>query len=129
MTPISMEFLCAAVFLALFMNLPKPKWRLLLVNASALSCCPLFKFLDAFFFQMPDERNYHIFYRMLAGMSQSERERLSLTEASDYYYLTQGNCISCEGMDDSEEFAIIRGSMKVQTLHNAARITVGDKVG
>ncbi|XP_029197955.2 unconventional myosin-VIIa-like [Acropora muricata] len=64
-------------------------------------------------YQMPDERNYHIFYRMLAGMSQSERERLSLTEASDYYYLTQGNCISCEGMDDSEEFAIIRGSMKV----------------
>lgn len=50
MTPISMEFLCAAVFLAIFMNLPKPKWRLLLVNASALSCCPLFKFLDAFFF-------------------------------------------------------------------------------
>ena len=85
-------------------------------------------FFMLFFFQMPDERNYHIFYRMLAGMSQSERERLCLTEASDYYYLTQGNCISCEGMDDSEEFAIIRGSMKVQTLHNAARIAVGDKV-
>ena len=77
---------------------------------------------------MPDERNYHVFYRMLAGMSQSERERLCLTEASDYHYLTQGNCISCEGMDDSEEFAIIRGSMKVKTLHFAARIVVGDKV-
>ncbi|KAL9964836.1 hypothetical protein ACROYT_G028531 [Oculina patagonica] len=63
--------------------------------------------------QMPDERNYHIFYRMLAGMSANEREALYLTDASDYYYLTQGNCISCEGMDDSEEFAIIRGSMKV----------------
>ena len=63
---------------------------------------------------MPDERNYHIFYRMLAGMSPSERERLYLTDASDYYYLTQGNCISCDGMDDKEEFAIIRGSMKVQ---------------
>lgn len=127
MTPISREFQCVAVFVAFFV---KPKWCLLLVNASALPSSPLFKFLDAFFFQMPDERNYHIFYRMLAGMSQSERERLCLTEASDYYYLTQGNCISCEGMDDSEEFAIIRGSMKVQTLHDkAARIAVGDKVG
>ncbi|XP_027058870.1 unconventional myosin-VIIa-like [Pocillopora damicornis] len=63
--------------------------------------------------QMPDERNYHIFYRMLSGMSRDERELLNLTDASDYYYLTQGNCISCEGMDDSEEFAIIKGAMKV----------------
>ncbi|XP_068687074.1 unconventional myosin-VIIa-like [Montipora foliosa] len=63
--------------------------------------------------QMPDERNYHIFYRMLAGMSPNEREKLHLTDASDYYYLTQGNCISCDGMDDAAEFAIIRGSMKV----------------
>ena len=62
---------------------------------------------------MPDERNYHIFYRMLSGMSRNERELLNLTDASDYYYLTQGNCISCEGMDDSEEFAIIKGAMKV----------------
>lgn len=63
--------------------------------------------------QMPDERNYHIFYRMLSGMSRDERELLNLTDASDYCYLTQGNCISCEGMDDSEEFAIIKGAMKV----------------
>ena len=62
---------------------------------------------------MPDERNYHIFYRMLAGMLPDERERLSLTDASDYYYLTQGNCISCDGMNDVEEYAIIRGAMKV----------------
>ena len=65
---------------------------------------------------MPDERNYHIFYRMLAGMLPDERERLSLTDASDYYYLTQGNCISCDGMDDVEEYAIIRGAMKVLKL-------------
>ena len=63
---------------------------------------------------MPDERNYHIFYRMLVGMSQRERDSLYLTDASDYSYLTQGNCISCEGMDDAEEFAIIRGAMKVR---------------
>ena len=53
---------------------------------------------------------------MLAGMLPDERERLSLTDASDYYYLTQGNCISCDGMDDVEEYAIIRGAMKVLKL-------------
>ena len=46
-----MEFQCVAVFVAFFVNLPKPKWCLLLVNASALSSSPLFKFLDAFFFR------------------------------------------------------------------------------
>lgn len=76
-----------------------------------IQCTPAINIIFAF--QMPDERNYHIFYRMLSGMSHDERELLNLTDASDYYYLTQGNCISCEGMDDSEEFAIIKGAMKV----------------
>lgn len=62
---------------------------------------------------MKDERNYHIFYRMLAGMSNEEKTFLHLTDASDYYYLTQGNCITCDGMDDSEEFLIIKAAMKV----------------
>ena len=70
--------------------------------------------VHVFCFKMPDERNYHIFYRMLAGMSPKDRELLHLMDASDYYYLTQGNCISCDGMNDSEEFAIIRGAMKVK---------------
>ena len=83
-----------------------------------IQCTPAINIIFAF--QMPDERNYHIFYRMLSGMSRNERELLNLTDASDYYYLTQGNCISCEGMDDSEEFAIIKGAMKV-SIASASR--------
>ncbi|XP_046852385.1 myosin-VIIa-like [Xenia sp. Carnegie-2017] len=64
-------------------------------------------------YQMDDERNYHIFYRMLAGMKAEEKERLGLTCAEDYYYLTQGDCTTCPDMDEAEEFAIIRGAMKV----------------
>ena len=63
--------------------------------------------------QMKDERNYHIFYRMLIGMSKLEKEKLHLTRAEDYNYLTQGGCLTCEGMDDAEEYANIRGAMKV----------------
>jgi len=41
--------------------------------------------------QHHDERNYHIFYCILAGLSPSEKQVLELEEATDYYYLTQVN--------------------------------------
>lgn len=62
---------------------------------------------------MPDERNYHIFYRLLAGLSDKKKRKLHLTEAKDYHYLSQGNCFVCEGMDDAHEFLNIRRAMKV----------------
>ncbi|RWS12698.1 myosin-VIIa-like protein 2 [Dinothrombium tinctorium] len=63
--------------------------------------------------QASDERNYHIFYCMLTGMSKEEKQRLELQDASKFYYLTQGGCIVCEGRDDAVEFADIRSAMKV----------------
>lgn len=63
---------------------------------------------------MPEERNYHIFYRLLAGLSDKDKSSLHLTEAKDYHYLSQGNCYVCEGMDDKEAFANIRRAMKVK---------------
>lgn len=66
--------------------------------------------------QLPDERNYHIFYCLLVGLGASEKENLELTEAKDYYYLTQGNCLECEGRSDKRDFAEIRGAMKVLTF-------------
>lgn len=65
---------------------------------------------------MKDERNYHIFYRMLVGMTPAEKQKLMLTNAQDYFYLTQGNCFTCEGMDDAEEFGTIRAAMKVSSV-------------
>ena len=41
--------------------------------------------------QARDERNYHIFYCMLAGMSPEEKHKYNLTSASDYIYLNQVN--------------------------------------
>ena len=38
--------------------------------------------------QNPGERNYHIFYSMLAGLSIDEKVSLGLTSASQYNYLT-----------------------------------------
>lgn len=38
--------------------------------------------------QACDERNYHIFYCMLNGMTADEKKKLGLSRASDYTYLT-----------------------------------------
>lgn len=63
--------------------------------------------------QMKDERNYHIFYYMLLGISSAEKQKLLLTQAQDYAYLNRGGCLTCDGIDDAEEFGTIRGAMKV----------------
>uniref|UniRef100_A0A182W6G5 Myosin motor domain-containing protein n=1 Tax=Anopheles minimus TaxID=112268 RepID=A0A182W6G5_9DIPT len=60
------------------------------------------------------ERNYHIFYSMLAGMTKEERKRLDLEEAPKAYaYLTSGQTLLCEGRNDAKEFADVRSAMKV----------------
>lgn len=45
--------------------------------------------------QARDERNYHVFYCLLSGLSAIEKRDLELTDASKYYYLTQ----VCFGME------------------------------
>uniref|UniRef100_A0A8C4QH98 Myosin VIIAb n=1 Tax=Eptatretus burgeri TaxID=7764 RepID=A0A8C4QH98_EPTBU len=63
--------------------------------------------------QAPDERNYHIFYCLLRGMSDLEKHQLGLVRAEDYIYLTMGGCTMCEGRDDAREFVGIRSAMRV----------------
>ncbi|XP_012723887.2 unconventional myosin-VIIa [Fundulus heteroclitus] len=63
--------------------------------------------------QAPEERNYHIFYCLLAGITSEERKRLSLQYSKEYKYLTKGNCIVCDGRDDAKDFNRIRSAMKV----------------
>lgn len=40
-------------------------------------------------FQEPTERNYHIFYQLVAGLSSEKKSKYGLTNARDYNYLTQ----------------------------------------
>lgn len=61
--------------------------------------------------QQKGERNYHIFYQLVAGASDGLRTRLQLPEASSpdsFYYLSQSGCLSVDGLDDAEEFSITR---------------------
>ncbi|MBZ3889845.1 Unconventional myosin-VIIb, partial [Sciurus carolinensis] len=63
--------------------------------------------------QAAEERNYHIFYCMLMGMSAEEKKLLGLGTPSEYHYLTMGNCTSCEGLSDTKDYAHVRSAMKI----------------
>ncbi|KAK0137915.1 Unconventional myosin-VIIa [Merluccius polli] len=63
--------------------------------------------------QAPEERNYHIFYYMLLGMTPQQKSKLSLGNADDYNYLTMGKCTSCEGRDDIMEYTHFLSAMKI----------------
>lgn len=59
------------------------------------------------------ERNYHIFYAMLAGLSKDEKKRLELEDASKYNYLTSGAVTNCEHRNDANEFVSIKSAMNI----------------
>jgi myosin-15 len=39
--------------------------------------------------QAPDERNYHVFYEMLQGLTSEAKEKYGLLSADKYFYLNQ----------------------------------------
>uniref|UniRef100_A0A674GZA1 Myosin X n=1 Tax=Taeniopygia guttata TaxID=59729 RepID=A0A674GZA1_TAEGU len=63
--------------------------------------------------QNPGERNYHIFYALLAGVSGEQKESLSLCEPETYRYLNQSGCVTDENLNDVEMFSKVMTAMKV----------------
>lgn len=59
----------------------------------------------------PEERNYHIFYQMCAGISDAERAEFELKRPEDYFYLHQSGCLTVDGIDDAQEFAEVREAL------------------
>ncbi|CAI5762855.1 unconventional myosin-X-like isoform X1 [Podarcis lilfordi] len=63
--------------------------------------------------QNPEERNYHIFYALLAGVSEEHREALVLLEPKSYRYLNQSGCVTNENLDDKEMFSKVMTALEV----------------
>lgn len=63
--------------------------------------------------QSNGERNFHIFYSMLAGLSNEEKKQLGLGNPSDYNYLNGGKMLTCAGRNEASEFTSIKGAMRV----------------
>ncbi|XP_075879690.1 unconventional myosin-XV [Nelusetta ayraudi] len=64
-------------------------------------------------FQAKDERNYHIFYEMLAGLPSQQRQAFYLQEAETYYYLNQGGDCAITGKNDGEDFLRLLAAMEI----------------
>ncbi|XP_012413194.1 unconventional myosin-X [Trichechus manatus latirostris] len=54
--------------------------------------------------QNPGERNYHIFYALLAGLGDEEREEFYLSMPENYHYLNQSGCTEDKTINDHESF-------------------------
>lgn len=62
-------------------------------------------------FQPLKERNYHIFYQLIAGASDAEREELGILPVEHFEYMNQGGAPHIEGVDDAAEFRATRESL------------------
>ncbi|XP_042302396.1 unconventional myosin-X-like isoform X1 [Sceloporus undulatus] len=63
--------------------------------------------------QNPGERNYHIFYALLVGVSGEQKEALVLLEPKNYRYLNQSGCITNENLDDKDMFSKVMTALEV----------------
>ena len=62
-------------------------------------------------FQPMKERNYHVFYQLVAGASEAEREELGLVPVEYFDYLNQGDSPSIDGVDDRAEFELTKRAL------------------
>lgn len=62
-------------------------------------------------FQPLKERNYHIFYQLVAGATSAERAELGLLPVEHFDYLNQGGYPVIDGVDDKTEFDATRQSL------------------
>ena len=51
-------------------------------------------------YQIPGERNFHIFYYMLKGADADRQKQLELKNINHYHYLNQSGCVSDPNVDD-----------------------------
>ncbi|KAL3997136.1 Myosin head (motor domain) family protein [Acanthocheilonema viteae] len=57
------------------------------------------------------ERNYHVFYYLLNGASDEERQRHYLMQPTDYSYLNQNNFYAAEGVNEPYEYQRLKYAM------------------
>ncbi|XP_021936980.1 unconventional myosin-XV-like isoform X3 [Zootermopsis nevadensis] len=63
--------------------------------------------------QAPDERNYHVFYEMLQGLTSEAKEKYGLLSPDKYFYLNQGGNCEIDGKFDGEDFQSLLSAMQV----------------
>ncbi|CAN9506573.1 unnamed protein product [Ophioblennius macclurei] len=71
-------------------------------------------------YQEHNERNYHVFYYLLAGASEEERTSFHLKKPEEYHYLSQ-DCFTVEGEDLKHDFERLQLAMEMVGFLPATR--------
>ncbi|KAJ1561314.1 cytochrome c oxidase subunit 1, partial [Cladochytrium tenue] len=67
--------------------------------------------------QAPTERSYHVFYELIAGVSDEERKRYRLpTRPEEFTYLSQSGCTAVPGISDSALFERLKLALAVLNM-------------
>ncbi|KAF7642283.1 hypothetical protein LDENG_00260960, partial [Lucifuga dentata] len=64
-----------------------------------------------------EERNYHVFYELLAGMNDWDKQELYLQGAETYYYLNQGGACELKTKQDKQDFQLLVQCFETIGLH------------
>ncbi|KAF3183242.1 Myosin type-2 heavy chain 1 [Orbilia oligospora] len=72
-------------------------------------------------YQPPSERNYHIFYQLIAGSTEEERKEFGLEQVEDYFYLNQGGDPIIPNVDDAAEFTLTRNALTAVNVSERAQ--------
>ncbi|KAK6465204.1 P-loop containing nucleoside triphosphate hydrolase protein [Scheffersomyces coipomensis] len=75
-------------------------------------------------FQPPIERNYHIFYQILAGMNEDDKLTLGLSNAEDYKYTNQGGQPAIVGVNEVEEFQITKDALNLIGIDDSKQFEI-----
>jgi myosin heavy subunit len=62
--------------------------------------------------QGPMERNYHVFYMLLAGATKEMKKNFGLKPVDQFYYLSQSGCTEVDRRSDLKEFEIMMFAMQ-----------------
>jgi hypothetical protein len=73
--------------------------------------------------QTKGERNYHVFYFLLAGADPDLKSRLHLKSVDDYKYTNKSGCNIIAGVNDIEEFNVMVSAMNTLQFSDELRDT------
>eukprot|EP00937_MAST-01D_sp_MAST-1D-sp2_P004504 g4504.t1 len=76
--------------------------------------------------QAEGERNYHIFYQVVAGCDSDAalKKQLEMLDASEFHYMNQSGVIEIPGMSDLKEFREMRNAMNVLSMKTETQDTI-----
>ena len=78
--------------------------------------------------QQTGERNFHVFYQMLAGASGEARQSWGLTDASsiaeNLFYTNQGSVYKLRNVNDKDEYADLRRALNTLNFDNEDQETI-----